>query len=345
MADTALLGYSTWQDVVTNYSSTDANAKFVMPKRVLDRQTPLIRMLPLKSSNNILSNVAVRTDSLPVPQVRSFNMGIKATAAHNASINDPIAMFEDYGEVDKGMWELQNDPQAWRADQDMNHIEGFFQTLESKVFYGNASDGSFNGLATRFNSLSQYPNGDQSWHYNVWSNGGSGSVTSAYIVEFGEDSVYGIYPPNTPAGLSIRDLGETTKELASGTANTGANYMYQVLRTHFRWHIGIQISDERAVQRIANINPTALSSNNFDENVFIEAINWLPRRGNAPGTVIFANRDLLTQMDIRATSQKTNAYTNFSKDQMDVFGGRVVTFQGIPCVLSEKILSTETAVS
>ena len=65
MADVPQLGYSTLTDIVANYSSTDAGARFVMPKRVLDRMTPLVKMLPMVASNNILSNIATRTDSLP----------------------------------------------------------------------------------------------------------------------------------------------------------------------------------------------------------------------------------------------------------------------------------------
>jgi hypothetical protein len=351
MADVSVLGYSTLTDVLNNYSSTDAGAQFVMPKRILDRMTPLVRLMPLKPANNVLSNIAVRTDSLPVASTRSFNMGIKPTASKNAPINDPIAMFEDYGEVDKALWRIQNDPNAWRADQDMNHIEGLFQLMESTLFYGNQSTdaGAFNGLATRFNNTTSLPNGSGDWLPNVW-NGGSAvasSVTSAWMIEFGEDSIYGIHPPNTPAGLSIEDLGETTKELASGTANTGLNYMYQVLRTHFTWFMGLQIADERAVQRIANINPTGFSGpNGFDENLFIQAKNWLPRAGEAPGTCIFVNRALKAQIDIRAVSQKINTYfTPPSDNSMDVFGKAVTKFQNIPIYVAEKILSTETVVT
>lgn len=347
--DQSQLGYSTLVDIVQNYSSTDAGARFVLPKRVLDRMTPLVRMLPLKASNNILSNIATRTDSLPVASTRRFNEGIKATTSKNAPINDPLAMFEDYSEVDKDLWEIQNDPNMWRADQDMNHIEGLFQLMESTLFYGSlaTNPGGFNGLATRFNNLESYPNGDQSWKPNVWNGGASsGNCTSAWMIEFGDDSVYGIYPPNTPAGLSVRDLGEVTKELASATGAVGANYMYQVLRTMLRWYMGIQIPDERCVQRICNINPTALSTNNFDENVFIQAKNYLPRAGSAPGTVILVNRDLKTQIDIRAVSQKINTYSLFSRDNMkDVFGNSVTDFQGIPIYVAEKILSTETALT
>lgn len=350
MADVSVLGYSTLADIVANYTSSDAAARFVMPKRVLDRMTPLVRMIPLKSSNNILSNIATRTDSLPVASTRRFNEGILATASHNAPINDPIALFEDYSEVDKDLWEIQNDPNAWRSDQDMNHMEGLFQLMESMLFYGslNVNAGGFNGLATRFNNLTSKPNGDSSWVPNVWDGGSTtaSSVTSAWMIEFGDDSVYGIYPPNSPAGLNVRDLGETTKETSVATTATSGTYKYQVLRTMLRWYLGIQIADERCVQRIANINPTALAGNNFDENIFIEAKNWLPRGGEAPGTVILVNRALKTQIDIRAVSQKINTYfTPPSNGTMDVFGKAVTRFQNIPIYVAEKILSTETVVA
>ena len=348
--DVSQLGYSTFMDIISNYSSTDAGAQFVMPKRVLDRMTPLVRMLPLKASNNILSNIATRTDSLPVASTRRWNEGIKATTAKNTPLNDPIALFEDYSEVDKDLWEIQNNPNAWRADQDMNHIEALFQLMESTLFYGNltSNPGAFNGLATRFNNLESYPNGDTSWQPNVWNGGqASGNCTSAWMIEFGDDTVYGIYPPNSPAGLNVRDLGEVTKELASGTGAVGQNYMYQGLRTMLRWYLGIQIGDERCVQRICNINPVGFSGPaGFDENIFIEAKNWLPRAGEAPGTIILVNRALKSQIDIRAVSQKINTYfTPPSDNSMDVFGKAVTKFQNIPIYVAEKILSTETVLS
>jgi hypothetical protein len=348
MADISQLDYSTFYDIINNYSSTDARAQFVIPARILDRMTPFIKMLPMVPSNNILSNIATRTDSLPVASTRRWNEGIKATASKNVPLSDPIALFEDYSEVDKDLWEIQNQPNVWRSDQDMNHIEGLFQLIESTVIYGNLTQnpGAFNGLATRFNNLESYPNGDTSWVPNVWNGGASsGNVTSAWMIEFSPESFYGIYPPNTPAGLSVRDLGEFTKELSAGTGSVGSNYLYQVFRTLLRWYVGIQIGDERCVQRICNINPTMLSANNFDENIFIAAKNRLPRFGESGTTAIFVNRDLKTQIDQRATVQKINAYTNFTSGETDVFGRSVTKFQNIPIYTAEKILSTETVLS
>jgi hypothetical protein len=123
------------------------------------------------------------------------------------------------------------------------------------------------------------------------------------------------------------------------------NYMYQVLRTHLTWRMGIQISDERCAQRIANINPVALSANNFDESIFIEAKNQLPGGGEAPGTILLMNRQMKTQVDIRSTIQKLNAITNFSANETDVFGRKVTMFQGVPILMAEKLLNTETVVT
>src|SRR5208337_1718758 len=132
--------------------------------------------------------------------------------------------------------------------------------------------------------------------------------------------VYGIYPPNTPGGMNIENLGEMTKELPPTTGGgPSLNYMYQVLRTHLTWRMGLQVNDERCAQRIANINSVPLSANNFDENVFIEAKNQLPGKGEAPGTVLLMNRQMCTQIDIRAVSQKLNAYTFFNSYNVDVF--------------------------
>ena len=173
----------------------------------------------------------------------------------------------------------------------MNHIEGFRQTMENMVIYGNlaANPGAFNGLATRFNNLESYPNGDTSWQPNVLNGGAtSGSTTSLWLIEFGPGKVQGIYPPNTPGGFNIEDLGEVTKENAQSLGrHRPRDYLHQVYRTHFTWFMGMQVVDERCVQRICNINPAILSTNNFDENILIQAKNYLPDNGRKPG-----NRDL-----------------------------------------------------
>lgn len=349
MADVSQLGYSTFIDVVNNYSSTDANAALVTAARVLDRQCPLLSILPMQASNNILSNVAVRNDSLPVPGTRRFNEGVSTTAAHNTQITDPMAMWEDYSDTDKELCNIQNNPTAWRMDQDASHMEGFRQLMELTLIYGSLAfdPGAFNGLATRFNNLESFPNGDQSWVPNVWNAGQTtGNATSIWAIEFGPKKVTGLYPANTAGGLMVEDLGERTKEYYTALSNQGTSKKLQVYSTHLKWWMGIQVEDERCVQRIANINPTGFSGpNGFDENLLIEALTYLPGGGDDPSTVILVNRGMKAQIDIRAVSQKINGYYTQNVETGDIWGRRVTRFQGIPILMDEKILNTETIVS
>jgi len=346
----SVLGWYSLLDVVQDYTSQASNALLLEIARIMDREIPFLKILPMVASNEILSNLGNRTDYLPSPGTRRFNSGILATASKDVPVRDEIGLFADYVEVDKEMWEVQNEPNKWRANKIKNHLVGLEKKLETVLWYGNPAyePGSFKGMATRFNNLTSVPNGLSDWVPNVWNGGAStGYMTSAYFMELGPEKVYGIFPKNLAGGLHIQDLGETTKEI---TGTDGLIRMYQVLRTYIRWALGIQILDERCVQRIANINSVALSANNFDENIFIQAKNWLPGKGEAPGTVLFVNRAIKTQIDIRSVSQKLNTYFTQNQDTGDVFGRSVTRFQNIPVLTSEMILgvpgqTTETAVS
>ena len=335
----AQLGYSRLIDVINSYTSLDAKGVYLEFAKVLHRKCPLIDILPMVPSNMIMSHIASRESYIPSPGSRRFNEYIAPTAAHTTPLTEGIAMFEDYSKVDQALWKIQNNGDQWRADRDLLHVEGFRQKIETGLFYGaTAADGNdILGLAGRFALSSTYPNNDTTWKPNVWLNGGSGSTcTSIWIIEFGPHKVYAVYPKNLPAGLDIRNLGEVT------SYDTSANQM-QALLTHFRWCIGLVVEDERCVQRIANIATTG-SANIFDETVLIQAKNRLPDGGNAPGTAILANRTITTQMDIRATVTKTNAW--YTQDAAgDIFGRRVTRFQGVPVLEAEMLLDTETAVA
>jgi hypothetical protein len=351
-ADASLLGWYTLLDVVQDYTSQAANALLLEIARIMDREVPLLKILPMVASNEILSNLGNRTDYLPTPGTRRFNSGIVPTASKNKPIRDDIALFADYVEVDKEEWEVQNEPNKWRANKIKDHLVGLEKKLETVLWYGNPAyePGSFMGMFSKFNSLETTPNGLSDWPPNVWNGGATSTpVSSICIMELGPEKVYGIYPKNMPGGLHIQDLGEQTKQIPSGTGTMAAMARYQVLISYLRWALGIQVLDERCVQRICNLNPTVLSANNFDENILIQAKNWLPGKGEAPGTVIFMNRSLKTQVDIRAVSQKINSYFEQNKDTGDIFGRTVTRFQNIPILVSEMMLgipnqTTETVV-
>lgn len=337
MASTDLIGYNTLLDVVNQYTSLDAQAQYIWAAKVLSRKCPFIKDAPMVASNQIMSNLGSRDSYLPTPGTRQFNKGVALSAAHTEPFSDPIAMVEDYSQVDYALWSIQNDPEAWRQGKDQAKVEAMTQKMEDLIIYGSVGTdpGAFNGLATRFNSTTVRPNGDTTWPYNVIDGGGSGTdTTSIFVVQWGPGKVYCIYPKNLTAGLLIEDLGKDTVN----TNTEAAPHYMEALRTHFAWYMGLTIEDERCVQRYANIEVSG-ADNVFDEDVLISCINNLPDGGASPGTVIYCSRSIKTALDIRA-KDKNNVY--YMPD--NVWGGNVTMFRGIPVRMAEKIVDTETEV-
>ena len=337
MTVNAVLGYDTIMDVVNEYTSLDGKGQYLYAAKVLARKCPLVKMLPMVASNQIMSNIGTRESYLPTPGTRRFNEYVSPTTSHVTPFTDPIAMVEDYSKVDYNLWKIQNDPNAWRQGKDSRKIEALTQKMEDLILYGNigTDPGAFNGLAVRFNSLTRRPNGDTTWPYHVVSAGGSGSdTTSMFVIQPGQQSVYLTYPKNLPAGLNIQDKGQVTDMIT----DTTVKYM-EVLMTHFQWHLGLVVEDERCVQRYTNIEVSG-TTNIFNEDDLIGVINNLPDRGSAPGTFIIAGRKILTQLDIAA---KDKMNVNYMPDK--AFGEMVTHFRGIPVYLAERLSETETVVS
>lgn len=337
MATTDITGYYTLMDVVNDYTSLDAKGTYLWAARTMSRKCPFVLDMPMIASNQIMSNVGLRESYLPTPGTRRFGEGVTPTASHSTPFSEPIAMVEDYGEVDFALWKIQNDPNAWRQQKDSQKVEAMTQKMENLIIYGSlATDtAAFNGFATRFNVSTFRPNDDTTWPYSVQLNGGSGSdLTRILMIQWGPGKVYGVYPKNLPGGLQIEDLGRHTVQPALTTR-------MEVLRAHFSWFMGIVVEDERCVQTIANIE-TAGTENIFDEDLLITAINRLPDPDSGRVS-IYCSRSIKTQMDIRA-KDKTNVYYT-QEANGDVWGRRVTYFQGIPVRMAEKLIDTETAIA
>jgi hypothetical protein len=337
MGTTDLTGVYTLMDIINAYTSLDAKGSYLYAAEVLARKCPFIADMPMKPSNNLFQNVDARRTYLSSPGTRRFNEGVAPSASHTTPFTDPIAMVEDYSEVDYALWQIQNDPNSWRQGEDKAKIESLSQKMEALILYGSlASDpAAFNGICTRFNVLASVPNGDTTWPYNVTNNGGSSSVVSALVIEWGPDKVFGIYPKNLPAGLKVEDLGKVTVNTGSEAA---PKYM-EALRTHFCWYMGLVIKDERCVQRLANIEQTA-ASNTLNDDKLIDCINNLPGAGDGGNTVIYVNRYVKGQFDKMAKDKTNTFYTQDAAG--DAWGRRVTKFMGIPVKMAEKITTEST---
>jgi len=339
MATTALVGVNTIMDIVNSYTSLDTQAQYIWAAKVLARKCPFFEDMPMFPSNQIFSNIGARQTYLPTPGTRRFNEGVSPTAVHTTPYTEGIAMIEDYSDVDKTLCDIQANPAAWRQERDGMKLEAMTQKAEDLIVYGSiATDpNAFQGLITRFNSLTSRPNGDTTWPYNVLNAGGGGGDTaSILIVQWGQGKVFGIYPKNLPAGIKAEDLGEVTVV----TNSLASPKYYQGYRSHMALYFGINVEDERCVQRLCNIETSGVD-NIFDPEDLITLINRLP--GGGADARMYVSRSIKTQMEIAAMNKNNAFYTVDSSG--DVWGRPVLKFRGIPVRLSEMLDETESEVT
>jgi hypothetical protein len=324
----------TISDVINTYSSLDGNAMYVKAANILARKCPLFRMLPVYPTNQIMSEIYSKVTSMGTPSLRRFNEYVTPTRNTRTPGTEPVAMFDDWSEVDSALYELQNDPEQWRMDEDLVKMEAIAQAIEDQYLNGNMGTypAGINGLFTRFKLSTAYPNGDTGARYNVQLAGGAGAdVTSVIALELGPTKVYGIYPKNSRAGIALENKGKVTSE------SSGARM--DVYRTHLQAYFGLVVKDDRCVQMVRNIEVSG-TSNTFDPDQLSSALRRLPGGGQDPNTVILCSPTIMDQMDSLARDKFNVTYT-----EDNAFGGMLTRFMRVPVYVADKISESQTAIS
>lgn len=273
---------------------------------------------------------------LPAPTWRKLYGGVQPSKSRSVQVTDNCGMLEAYAEIDKALADLNGNAQAFRLSEDQAFIEGMNQEMASTIFYGNegSEPEAFTGFSPRFNDQSAENS------RNIITDAATPDATdnaSIWLVVWGPNTVHGIYPKGSKAGLTVTDKGVVTVENADG--NGGRMEAY---RTHYRWDLGLHVRDWRYIVRI-----------NFDlENVIAagtsgpvlaqlmaRAMRRIPNlRMGRPA--FYANRDVLEMLDIQAM-EKTNTLFNTIEDAQGQF---VTTFRKIPIRCCDALLSTEAGI-
>lgn len=277
----------------------------------------------------------VRT-GLPDVTWRKLNYGVQSSKSRTAQITDNCGMLEAYAECDKSLVQLNGNEAAFRLSEDRAFIEAMNKEMAQTLFYGNegTEPEAFTGLAPRFNSKTAEN------AINLVDGGGVAGqtdCTSIYLVVWGPQSVHGIYPKGSKAGLSTQDLGEQTLLDAAGGK-------YQGYRTHYKWDCGLTVRDWRYVSRIHSIDISTLIKTGATGTDLIDcmtqALEIVPNL--QMGRPVFYCSRLVRSFLRRQIANKVAAST-LTMDQ--VAGKHVVSFDGIPVKRCDGILATETSLN
>lgn len=285
----------------------------------------------------------VRT-GLPTPTWRKLYGGVTPTKSTTAQVTDSCGMLEAYAEVDKALADLNGNSAAFRLSEDRAHIEGMSQEMAQTLFYGNegSEPEAFTGFSPRFNSASA-----ENAINLLDADSDDDDCTSIWLVVWGPNTVHGIYPKGSKAGLQVTDKGQVTVENAtdySGGAVGGGRF--EAYRSHYRWDCGLTVRDWRYVVRIHSVELDALtkagSGTGGDADLtdyLAQAVELIPSLSMGR-PVIYCNRK------IKSFLRRQIAYKVASSTlTMDQVGGKhVLSFDGIPIKRCDALLNTEDRV-
>lgn len=315
----------------------DPDNKVATIIEILAEQNEILQDMVWQEGNLLTGHRTTIRTGLPTPTWRKLYGGVQPTKSTTAQITDTCGMLEAYAEVDKALADLNGNTAAFRLTETMGHIEGINQKFADTLFYGNegTEPEAFTGLAARFNSKSAQ-NGD-----NIIRSGASApdstDNTSIWLVGWGANTVHGIYPKGSTAGLQVNDKGQVTIENVDG--NGGRMEAY---RTHFRWDCGLTVRDWRYVVRISldqeDLVKNAASGPDLID-LMAQATELLPSLSNCR-PVFYANRNVKSFLKRQIANKVANSTLT-----TEMVGGKPVTmFEGIPVKRSDAILNTESGI-
>lgn len=273
---------------------------------------------------------------LPTPTWRKLYGGVQPTKSRTVQVTDSCGMLEAYAEVDKALADLNGNTGAFRLSEDRAHIEGMNQEFAGTLFYGNESTEpeAFTGFGARFNDQAAENGGNIITSADTPD---STDNTSIWLVVWGPNTVHGIYPKGSKAGLNMEDKGQVTIENVDG--NGGRMEAY---RTHYRWDCGLSVRDWRYVVRI-NIDQEDLVKNAASGpdlvDLMTQAVELIPTLSMGR-PAFYCNRTVRSFLR-RQIANKVAAST-LTMEQ--VAGKHVTMFDGIPVRRCDAITNTESGI-
>jgi hypothetical protein len=319
----------------------DPNDKIAKLVEVLNEQNEIIEDIVFVEGNLLTGHRTTIRSGIPTPTWRKLYGGVQPTKSTSVQVTDSCGSLEAYAEVDKKLADLNGNTADWRFSEDLAHIEGLHQEFAQTLFYGNegSEPEAFTGFAPRFNAIAGAENG-----INVISADGSPSgadQTSIWLIVWGPNTVHGIYPKGSKAGLTVEDKGQVTLE----TAPSSGGGRMEAYRTHFGWDVGLTVRDWRSVVRGCNIDVGNLNKNPATAGP--DLIDLMTRMSeavqslNSGRPVFYVNRTVRSFLRRQIVTKIAPATLTAEK----VAGKHVTMFDGIPVRRVDQLLSTESVIS
>lgn len=326
----------------------DPNDQVAVAIELLAQTNEMLLDMTWLEGNLVTGHQTTVRTGLPSSTWRKLYQGVQPSKSTRAKITDTCGMLETRSEVDKDAF-LGGDIAGFRLSESMAFMESMNQDLQSAIMYEDETTNSerITGLSPRYSSLSA-GSGD-----NILDAGGSGSDnTSIWLICWGENTVTGIYPKGSKAGIQHEDLGLID-------AFDSNNNRFRAYADHWQWKCGINVRDWRYAVRIANVDISDLEGQTGTQastastaiiKLMVQSMARIPNMGMGK-CAFYCNRKVKEMLTVAALDKSNGvlaiqpAVEQFGEIRPGFAGNGTLTCLGTPIRTVDSILQTESAVS
>lgn len=282
---------------------------------------PLFDQMRFAPCNNGVNNKTMVITDYPEGQTRGYNEGLSPEKAGGMVVQDSTCMLGTYCQIDVNLLKQNKNSAEWRYNQEAAFNIGLAHHVAEMVFNASLKKDpkSFDGILARYGKT-----GGKFADVVLDAGGKSGSskgLGDILIVNWGSNTIHGIYPEGGVAGLQRYDRGEQDCRDKNGKRFRG-------VVTDFEWNLGLAVEDRRQVVRVANIDIGALDAKADTGadlvDMLIDAVEMFPVTPGA-GCAIYMNAALRTML-----RKQIGRRQNVNLQWETVAGRKVVTYDGLP---------------
>jgi hypothetical protein len=224
-----------------------AKGQLLNVAEMLSQKKGMLEDIPFVPTDAPESHLSAQRTSLPTVSDVVYNEAIAGSKSTVANIIETTQGARCWLVPDDDVLNYGGNPGGKMAKELASAVESMKQTVQTRYITGNGdtTPGQMYGFQVRLSSLSSNA------ARNIIDCDGTGTDNaSIYYVRWSPETIYGLYPMGTPAGLSIEDFGRQAVTSSSGE---------RVVHKHrLSWFFGLSIDDWRQAGRLCNIDVPAL---------------------------------------------------------------------------------------
>lgn len=310
---------------------------------VLTLKNPMLKDIPYTQMNEGTIHKESIRSFLPKPVYRKANQAIAAQKSGIEERTFSAAHFESRSQMDAKVAERGGKERVGinRWNQAQGHIQGMANEHANLAIYGSpAGEGNKD---VGFMDIYYTVNSAVETSKQVVDAGGVGADnTSILMVNWGPQSIFGVYPAGTNAGLKRTDYSAGGKLVQlqglDAAGNTGTFYGYDEI---FELDHGLVVKDWRQASRIANIDVSNLIANTSAADLIDQLITASYKLDDPMGAIIYMNR---TVHAILHKQVRSDVSTGGGLTFMNYGGEQILSFNGMPIRIADSLLNTEARV-